>query len=491
MGVGGDLAAWDEDTVVIDNVIVNPNKLIITETISIENHGVISVDVLDVCPRCDVRFENYNLINFNDVFLDEDARIFQIVSNVDNMNPVNIDAEYTVVVNGNNNLSLADVVDVASGTGRVLLNDTTVHINSVPKNLSKSVEIGENVKFVIHDIDDLYNVILLDNVSGGSTAKFISNKDDIMYVTVGDVSDGKLFIKHIRETDYSVIFDNDMGLFINSLRANNKHSDFMYALDSAVDKDDLYSVMSESVLFNPDVLYRPLQIINTMNMRLFDDCVENTISANAFGIISDELYVYGADINLATEIGDNFNIIFGMQIAHLDYLSDLDEFSGMIYGLNLSTNYLFNNNFFVNLKSGVSVTQFDISAVMYNDNIQTEPSALFGYTVFDTGYKLQFDSFSVSPVVGIGIQLYDLSGIKYSDCMGRVGVISEYKYTISDLEYLYGASFVADTNGAVSVSGRIGFMSYTDMIGGTLDVSVTDIQDTVSYKISANAKFLF
>lgn len=491
MGVGGAYASFVEDTVVAENVIVNPDKLYITNTSAIENYGVLDVNLLEVCPRCDVHFENYNTINIDNVLLNTDARIFQFVSNVDNAKPININADYTILVTGDNNLSLSDVVDVASENGRLVLENTTLHINSVPRNMDRYVQFGKNVKLVIYDIDDLYNVVLLNNVRGGSDVKFISDEDDAMYMTVGNIVDGNLIIQHVRETNYSQIFNNDTGKFIDSLRSDNNNHNLMYALDSAADMNSLNAVMSESVLFNPDVLLQPLQVLNSMNMQLPTDAKNNEFGGRVFGVLGDDFYLYGTDIELIGMFKKNFNLTIDAHISNMEYQSDLDIFSGTVYGLNISAGYLFDNNILAHVSSGVSVAEIDIPAVLYNGKIQSSPHVLFGYLVSDIGYKINYDLFSVMPVAGVAMQIYDLSGIKYSEYMGRIGVQSEYKYRMSDLEYLYGLSVVADTSNTVLVSGKIGFMSYADNVGGNLGLSVMYINDSIAYKASVNARLLF
>ena len=313
-----------------------------------------------------------------------------------------------------------------------------------------------------------------------------------MFVDIGTVQNGKLYIERVRETDYTVVFDdNDVGSFINSLRGNNKNDKLMHALDSAVDKDSLCSIMSDSVLFNYDVLLRPLQIINTINLQSLNAGFENNINANMFGIISDDFYLYGADVNLISVIKDKFKINIGANISYLDYRSDLDEFSGDIYGLNFGAGYLFENNMFVNLNTGLSFAEFDIPYVWYNNNLINEPNARFGYVLADVGYNFKIDSFSMAPFAGFVTQFYDLTGYKYSEYMGRVGVASEYKYVVSDLEYVYGVSVAADTDFGMSATVAVGFVSPMDMIGGKIALSVIDTHDSLSYQASVNAKLLF
>ena len=62
---------------------------------------------------------------------------------------------------------------------------------------------------------------------------------------------------------------------------------------------------------------------------------------------------------------------------------------------------------------------------------------------------------------------------------------------MSDLEYVYGASVVADTDSTLSVSGKIGFVSPTDMVGGNISLSVISAHDSLSYKASVNANIVF
>lgn len=459
-------------------------------SLKIENHGLFQPGELEICAGCDVIFENYNFIDVETVVLNDGAQIFQTVSNIDNMIAMNLGTNYTTVVHGDMGLSLADVVDLSDDSNVIVLNNVTLNINKVPLNKSKHVVIGDNVTLVIGDLIDGGGVTVLDDVTNSASVRFVSDSNDVMFVNVGAVRDGKLYVERVRETDYVVIFDNDMGKFINALRYDAKNDNLMYALDSATDKDSLFSIMDNSVLFNPDVLVRPLQIINTINVQALNIGFENNVNANVFGIMSDDFYLYGADVNLVNVIKDKFKINIGVNISHMDYASSLDSFSGDIYGVNFGAGYLFENNMFVNLNTGLSFAEFNIPYVWYDDLIN-KPNASFGYVVTDAGYRFKADSFSIVPFAGFVTQFYDLAGYKYSEYMGHVGVDSEYRYVVSDLEYVYGVSVVADTDCTLGVSGKIGFMSPMDMIGGNIALSIISTYDSLSYKASVNAKLLF
>lgn len=487
---------FDEyDYFIAPNTNVFPSKLIIDiesgKNVVIENHGLFQPDELNVCENCNVFFENYNQVNIDAVVLNSGAQVFQIISNSDNMNSLNINADYTTLVQGINNLSLADIVDFSDNNSKIVLNDVTLNIDKMPVGRSKSITLGNNVTLVISDSAYGDTSIVLDDVVATSAVRFVSDSSDVMFVNVGFVQDGKLTIERVRETDYSIIFDDNVGNFINSLRDNGKNDKLMLALDSAPDKDSLYSVMYDSVLFNPSVLLRPLQIVNAIDMQSKFFGFASSASADVFGVMSDDFILYGTDINLFGAFREKFRFNFGAQISGLDYASDIDDFSGNIYGVNLGAGWLFDNNIFVDVNAALSIATFDISSVMYDDKLQDAPDALFGYFVSDVGYMIKNDSYMFAPVAGLAVQAYDLSGYKYSDYMMRVGVVSEYKYVVSDLEYVYGASVIADSCGTLSVSGKVGFVSPTDKIGGDIGLSIIRAYDSLSYKAFIDAKIMF
>ncbi|MBR4892095.1 MAG: hypothetical protein IKZ34_02870 [Alphaproteobacteria bacterium] len=479
-----------ENTIIAENVNVLLDNLNIQESIIVENYGVLQADNVNVCSRCNVYFENYNTIDFGNVVLNDNARVFQLVSSLDNMVAANFSADYSIKVSGDNNLNLADVVDFATDANSIVLENVTLRINQLPLNHSMRVEIGNNVKFIIDDIDALYNVAVLDNVTGGNAVRFVSNDDDVMFVTTGEIINKSLCLKRVRETDYSVIFDEELGGFINSLREDNKNNKLMHALDSAVDKDSLCSVMGRSALFNPDVLYDSLQIVNAVNMLGVDKSLTDGLNVSGFGVLSDDFYMYGADIAYGISVSDKLNMNLSLVAGSLEYASDLDEMSGVLYGVNFNAKYLFSNDVFMRVGLGTSIIDFNTDYVFY-DGVVKNKATVLEYGIFDAGYDIKSDSFSVTPFVGLGMQFYDINGFSYRDYMLRSGLNAEYKYTMSDLAYVYGASVVADTKGTLSATGRLGFESTLDMIGGYIDLSVISMNETLSYKTSVNARIMF
>ena len=493
MDVAGGFNTITDDIVIHENVNVTPVELVIKESVYIKNYGNVSPDKITVHDRCTLYIENNGVIN-SDFVLGDGAKIVQVIAGSDSMNSVNFGADYVLdVKNVDDVLSLADVIDLADGATKVNLENVRLEIDRIPTDKSKIVELGTNVVFVIKDVADIYDATILDNVIfNGNSARFESNvAEDAMYSNVGHLNvDGTLVIEHVRETEYEDIIDGDKGDFVESvLGENDKLKD---ELDSDTNIGDINNTLSKTALFNPDVLYDVLRVINVVDTVEFDSFAQSGIGASVFGILSDNFYVRGADINAISVIKDNLNLSLSLQAGQILYSSELEDFDGYFYGLNLSGLYRFENDLFLRAGFGVMNTVFDIDKVWYNNKIIKQPDALSGYFVTDFGKRFTIsDSFVVSPFVGVVAELYDVSGVSYSEYDGRFGVSADYKYAISDLEYRYGASATVDTNGFVSLGGNIGFMLPLDMISGNLKLTVVRMLDTFSYKASIDAKLLF
>lgn len=481
----------NDNAYIAENINFSPDKLIISKSVYIKNNGNISAKEIHICDTCHVYIENNNVIN-SKFITGTNSKIFHLVSDASGMNAIDFGVDYTLLVRGNNNtMSLADVIDFAPDASNVVLENVRLEIDRIPNEKSRKVELGENVVFVINDISDLYNATILDNIVGSEKVRFESTvPDDVLYSNVGKLENGELYIEHVRGTDYTTVIGGDKGKFIDSIRDDNNK--LMEKIDSYTTMGSVDKILSKTALFNPDVLQGVLHIITTINTRDMDTCAHNGLGASVFGILSDDFYVRGADINAFSVIKNNFNINLSLNIGQILYESSLEDFDGVFYGINLGAGYKFQNNLFVRGQTGLMKTMFDIDRVMYDNKIIEKPDALSGYFVADAGKKFEFsDLLSVTSFIGFDTQFYDVAGFSYSEYAGRVGVGAEYKYTMSGIEYAYALTTIVDTNGFVSVMGQAGFMLPLDLISGNLTIGAIRMLDTMSYNASINAKILF
>ncbi len=478
---------FENDVVIADDSTVAPDVIKITGSVIIENNGTIQSDI-EICNGCVVVIRNSGQINANFI-VGKNAFVYHVISEADEIVPINFNAPYTMFVESNTALSLADVVDAANGADKIIFKNTKLNIDRLPANKMADIEIGENVVFVMNGDMELESEIVLGNVISDSSVRFESSGCDKMYSCVGYIKDGKLYVEQTRNTEYKdIIEDKDKSNLVDNLPENDA---LVEELDSAVDTNQINKIMSKSARFNPDVLRVPLKIINEMDM--IDLTVpENKIVAKPFAILSDDFYLYGAGLTMAGNVTEDLNLSVGISVAKMEYASDYDEFSGILYGINFGGNYSVVDDWFVRFKIGASIADFDIDSVLYDGKLISGPSARFGYGLVDLGYDFNdSDSWKISPFVGVSAQFYDVENNLSYEYMGRVGTAFEYKYNASGLEYHYGLDLFVNTDSTMAATANLGFTSLMDSVGGNVSATILRAENIWNYKLSISAKLLF
>ena len=492
--IAGINRTWSEDTIILDGVNVQPKNLTITNSIFIQNNGNFIPNNTYIGDGCSVYVENKGSIE--SVFeMGTNAQLFQVVSGQESLRAAEFGVEYTIVAKSDEVLSLADVIDFTNDATSIVFEDITLSLDKVPQNTNARVVFGENVELIVDDNPEIYNKVLLDNISGDVLVRFITGTKDVMYSDVGYLRYGSLYVERTRQTDYEVIFsDSNKGKFINQLRESSKNNNLLYLLDNATDMTELENVMSKSVLFNPNQLIMPLQIINTLSTlnSFAENDSDSDVNAFVFGIMSDNFTSYGADISLVNLIEDEFNFNVGLNIGQVLYSSDIEEYDMMFYGFDLGAKYTFENNLFVSGKLGYGIADFDIDAVFVKDKIVNSPKSTFGTFVLDAGYDFSInDSINLSSFVGLRTDFYKLDDCSLSEFAARLGVSVGYLYELSEMKYRYDFGLVADTENLMAATANISFISPTDGMGLGVGISVANVFDTVAYKAMVSINIAF
>ncbi len=483
----GGAASYADDIVVAENVIFMPNRMDVTKTILIENNGRFYTDVY-VCDMCELYVQNRGDFSAN-VNLGNQSALYRVISGADDLGNINFGTDYSVLVRGANNLSLDDVMDSVVGAGRIIIQDSMLDLNDVGAGYTGYFELRGDVVFRMETLPNTYVGRVLDNVSGDAQITIERNDTDIMYADYAYISDSVLYIGRKRETDYVKILGDESGEFLNSLRDKNPNDSLLLVLDSAMDMNALYDVMSESVRFVPDKLLDAVRTVDAFG-RGYD--IDNSVGIAPFVIMSDNFYAYGVDVRAQIWANKNLNIGMGMRAGMMDYSSSFDEFSVLFYGISGVADYVFDNNLFVHGAFDMSVFDSDIESVFWNKQIVHDPSVIGINTDIDIGYKYAIgDSFYVAPFVGVDADLYCLDVMNKWFVPVHGGVTVGYSFETLGIRYEYDVSVSANSDNRVSAIGRIGFWSDCDAVGGDVSVSVLRMLDTTSYQISAGGKLWF
>lgn len=485
----GTIHNFSTDTIILNDVIVAPDKLIIDGLIEVENHGVIQTDVF-LADGISLFLRNTGDINA-DFDLGTGSVLYHKISTSDEIKHVDFNVNYTAFVESTEVLSLTGLIDVTNKADKVFIQNTIINIDGIPQEFNNPIELGNKVSFVLGNLDMLYQGVVLNDVRGLTEVKFISNNQNPMFSDYGYIKNNKLYVGHVRSTDYAKIYSNDLGDFLNSARDSGKHDLLFSHLDNAMTYDELDDVMSDSLLFNPDKLFQPLRIINSLNF--VDGHYESgNLGGEIFGFASDSFYAYGLDVNIGSDMSDSLSVYANLQIGTLDYQDNLDVFSGSIYGLNVGAKYLLDSDMFVRGDIGLLALDTDIERVFYNNKEIKQPWVNAGYINADVGRVFRFmDKISLTPFAGVWTDYYSVD--TYNDFKANlyVGTDIDFDTEFSGIKYFYSARGAFNTDMYFMLNGKVGIWSVADAMGGDLSASISDTGDVISYKVALNTRIAF
>ncbi len=468
------------DTLVYENVSFKPSYLNVSRAIEFVNNGTVDTEI-HVCSGCNLYVRNRG--DFDATFLlGQDADVIQVVSDVEELNLIVSDTEYTLMFDG----FAGGFLDIKL-TGDVVLKDSVLDLGALVG--ARSVElIGDNV-LVLDDVSGMSGQMLLGNVYGDGRVRIESSDTDPLYAAVAFVEDAKLFVRYQRETDYEKVFKNDMGMFFNDLRRTNPDDGLLYAMDAATDMKELDRIMDKSVRLNPDVLRNVGQVMRLFYRNSWDWTYGFRTTADF--IYSDDFYFYG--------VGGRVNAyLFGVDLSvavhggKIEYKSDFDEFDGRYYGINLGAKYQMVNNLFLRGMLDFSRIDVNVGDVFYDDKVIDNPSVLYFGGGFDFGYKYGLgDSFYLSPYAGVDITSDGVEHCAGVDYAVRVGGDMEYSYEVLGIKYNYALGATANTDNKIMATARVGFWSDYDGAGADINLATLRLNDVWSYQVSIGARVSF
>ena len=116
---------------------------------------------------------------------------------------------------------------MAGCTDKIILENAQLSLNSAIDTYGIDFDISGNIVLHVTNIDRYAdNQILLRNVSGAGAFVVLMDdvSDDLLFVHVAYVSDGNLYLRRVRNTNYSSIMKDEVGAMLDSLRVYNPRS---------------------------------------------------------------------------------------------------------------------------------------------------------------------------------------------------------------------------------------------------------------------------
>lgn len=483
--VGGDKYISTDMTIAQDEQYC-PDSLHVSGVVEIENNGVLETNIF-VHDGATLILKNHSNVN-SQFELGNSARVIQKISDSCDMNLIDFNVPYSVLVDGVDMLRLDALINFADGAEHIVLSNSVLDINGVATNYMNNVELQGDVLLVADNFDGLRGGPFLTNVSGTGTIHVVSRDSNPLFADVAVMRNGDLYFERRREFDYVKVFNNDKGRFLNLLRKRNPGDKLLYTLDSVGDMDSFNRVLNHSARFNSEILMRPLRILNALNYFDYAD----GLFTDVWGVMSEEFYSYGISVGVHETVLSDLNVGVGLRLGKIKYDSDYDDYTGDLYGADLSVLWNLNDNMVVRVLGGLLYQNTDIGDVFYENRMYENPDVMQAYLKTDVGYRCDLtDSFYLDTYFGLNLNRYSVADIVDFGFNVYSAVMLGYEFDVMGITYNYCLGADINTDSDIGMHASVGFMSDMDMIGGNAKISAIRMFDVVTYKLSLNARVLF
>ncbi|MBR5355090.1 MAG: autotransporter domain-containing protein [Alphaproteobacteria bacterium] len=358
------------------------------------------------------------------------------------------------------------------------------------QNWVANVHFGTNVYFRIKNLGMSNNGEKLENVPASDEVNVSVGDADNLYTVSFTHASGNLFLNLTRETDYTKIFRDSRGTFLENLRINHPNDKMLSAMDRAGSMSEINSAMNSSYHFNPIILTTPIKTLNRAALLNFLSEFRTGIGADVDYITSDKTNNYGGHLYFADKYKDLYFKI-GLNLNRFSYKDNANEFTGMAYGIDVrARQYL--DNFWMDGIFGISRINFDADYIYSNGGTSNNPTGMSEYTRFSLGYDVKHVSdFVLSPFIGMMLQKSDVMGMSDSDINLHTGLNAKYDFIMDGIKYEYGANLATDDEAHFNLGINVGFLSVVDNAGAHFGIDMFQDDFGTNYKFSVNANLRF
>lgn len=486
----GDIYASDyhvSDAVYIDaRAGAYISNLYVDATLSFENRGMFRGNI-HIADGMALSIKNSGTMD-TDFYLGTNSRLTQLINSSDDITNLETDADYSILVRDAEMLSLGDIVSIGTSSHRIILENSSLVIDSTIGNAPLIQLIG-NVKLYVNSLRDLTNGILIDNVGGTGVATIIAPNDNPLMAIKTYIENDKLYVTTVRETDYRKILDSNTGNFLYSVRAASPHDRLLAAMDGASDIDALRGIMAKSVRLNPINLMNPVRVFDSFEM--FNIGATNDFSVAPIVIKNSDININAARVSYGVNATRNLNLNIAGYAGMVDVSDDINDFAGSFVGGNIGARYD-NGEFMARGIAGASFAMFESDFVIDGANTRSAPNGKSFYGQLDVGVHLNPDGdFVFTPFAGVGINRAVVAHQSDNKSSTGIGIDIDTHGGTADLTYDYGLRIRTETSGDVGASLRIDVWSVFDAAGGGAELGVITTDFGTMYRVSFNARFAF
>lgn len=473
-------------TIYEDNVI--GGDIHITANTVLENYGTIQGTIIFDGPYS-LTVKNHNTIESGFVMANG-ATITQSVSSLDDAHLIDNAIGHTIAVINADMLDIADIIAISRNASEINIRDSVIFIDGSYTDIDVPISLNNSVGFMVDGTNLEQSCVLLTNITGNTSGAETINVDS-MYRASVSLNGGALILNMERETNYSHVFDNSFGEYIDSLRDKNPNDRFVQQLDMAKNRKQLNRVVAKSARAHPILLSKPLQIFNAINDANIFNLDDAMSTIQPFYIYSDEFSGWGGHANISGKVHDNIWGRAGLFAGRLNYDGKIDKYDLTLYGGNVDVAYL-NQDFYFGVHGILSYANFDDINVFRNGEIITNPHGVSGRVSADSGVVFNvYDDIKIVPFIGGIIDYANVSGDKDTDLNLRIGTESMITTIQDGNKYGVGLRAYMQSDGSIYAMLNSNMLSIADGVGGGFNVGILYSDSILSYKIALDVKVLF
>ena len=482
-----------EDVTINSGVLFEAHNIQIADTLLMHNFGEISGGVNVQSGRV---LELQNAGTFNATVTKEgNARLVQVITDAADITNLGLASGYDVLVRNGTNLDLASVMQVAQNADSISVTDTTFNVGDMTGFVAPT-DIALNGDIVLNFAGaPTESVLIFSNITGDNVVHVGGVGGlDVLHTLESYNVGPNLYVRTIRSTNYELIFNNDMGRFLNTLRATGVDDKLFARLDTAESFAAINDVISQSVRTNPIQLMRPIKILNVQKMleiMHIDDAT--TFGIEPFLIYSSEMSLGGVRPNVIFNLSDDLHMVVSGYVLNIDYSDDINEYGGVSLGINIDGQYDVTANNFVRAHVGANMSWFDVDSVFDGMGAINNPHGASMYFGADLGHRFDFtNGIVILPFVTIGTEYFGILNTDDTNTYLGAGSDFGYKYESDGLRYGFNVRAIGRIDGNVGMGISVSLLSIIDAAGADAYMGAVYSDDFgVSCRVSLNGRFQF
>lgn len=478
---------FTDDILIEEGAALYVKDIYVDKTITIENNGFVAGDIYINAPY-DLTVKNNGVFE-GVLYADSDSELVQVVDSKKSLTRLNVDGNYIVNINSEDGLGLDDILKTVGGAKQISIRDSKIVLNDSVVESGALVQLDGEIAFYIDELGSADSVALLDNISSTANIIFHDMGTDVLYAQSGFISDGVLYVNRVRETDYTKVFDNELGIYLNDLRIKDQNDSLLMALDVANNMDDINRILRDSVRLNPIKLMRPVHSLLLLDSGA--DILIDGIGAGGEVIVGDGFDLYGAKINLGNSIGA-LSLGGSLGVGTMSVNEAYEEYDAMIYSGRIMAKYEFENRMFVRGAIETVIAAFGLEDVFIDNRVVDSPNGFAMSMDMDTGINLGvYDGISFSPFVGVVSEYMTIEDASDASIDLRAGAAVKFDYEMAGIKYEYGMRGALYSDMDYMIGARVSVWSDMDEVGGNADLALVNQDGHMSYKISLGASVKF